>query len=138
MGSNVELIWPESEAYAGRVNNCSHANSALAAIRAKLNAEQLEQFKTSCFGHLLNIDKIQFSGQIVHGVVLRRVARQGVKDLDGLSFLIGCDVAQFTRQDFCLITGLRFGELPEVFSGESDEIRLLKRYFREKELHVVL
>ncbi|CAL9024126.1 unnamed protein product [Prunus brigantina] len=110
MGSNVELVWPESEAYSSRVNNCSHANSSLAAIRAKLSAEQLEQFKTSCFGHLLNIDKIQFSGQIVHGVVLRRVAGQGVKDLDGLSFLIGCDVAQFTRQDFCLITGLRFGE----------------------------
>ncbi|KAI5348318.1 hypothetical protein L3X38_001205 [Prunus dulcis] len=103
MGSNVELVWPEAEAYSSRVNNCSHANSSLAAIRAKLSAEQLEQFKTSCFGHLLNIDKIQFSGQIVHGVVLRR--------------------------DFCLITGLRFGEVPEVSSGESDEIRLQKRYF---------
>lgn len=96
---------------------------------SEVDAEQLEQFKTSCFGHLLNIDKIQFSGQIVHGVVLRRVAGQGVKDLDGLSFLIGCDVAQFTRQDFCLITGLRFGEVPEVSSGESAEIRLQKRYF---------
>ncbi|BBG93949.1 BURP domain-containing protein [Prunus dulcis] len=113
MGSNVELVWPESEAYSSRVNNCSHANSSLAAIRAKLSAEQLEQFKTSCFGHLLNIDKIQFSGQIVHGIVLRRVAGQGVKDLDGLSFLLGCDVAQFTRQDFCLITGLHFGEVPK-------------------------
>ncbi|CAL2247232.1 unnamed protein product [Prunus armeniaca] len=129
MGSNVELVWPESEAYSSRVNNCSHANSSLAVIRAKLSAEQLEQFKTSCFGHLLNIDKIQFSGQIVHGVGLRRVAGQGVKDLDGLSFLIGCDVAQFTRHDFCLISGLRFGEVPEVSSGESDEIRLQKRYF---------
>ncbi|KAI5324737.1 hypothetical protein L3X38_033810 [Prunus dulcis] len=72
MGFNVQLVWPESEAYASRVNNCSHANSSLAAIRAKLSAEQLEQFKTSCFDHLLNIDNIQFSGQIVHGVVLRR------------------------------------------------------------------
>ncbi|KAI5351314.1 hypothetical protein L3X38_004205 [Prunus dulcis] len=129
MRSNVELVWPESEAHSSRVNNCSHANSSLAAIRAKLSVEQLEQFKTSCFGHLLNIDKIQFSGQIVHGVVLRRVAGQGVKDLDGLSFLIGCDVAQFTRLDFCLITGLRFGKVPEVSSGESDEIRIQKRYF---------
>ncbi|BBN68514.1 hypothetical protein Prudu_463S000100, partial [Prunus dulcis] len=40
---------------------------------SEVECEQLEQFKTSCFGHLLNIDKIQFSGQIVHGVVLRRV-----------------------------------------------------------------
>ncbi|KAI5340628.1 hypothetical protein L3X38_019902 [Prunus dulcis] len=90
--SNVELVWLESEAYSSRVNNCSHANSSLAAIRAK-------------------------------------VAGQGVKDLDGLSFLIRCDVAQFTCQDFCLITGLRFGEVPEVSSGESDEIRLQKKYF---------
>ncbi|CAL2247477.1 unnamed protein product [Prunus armeniaca] len=74
-------------------------------------------------------DKIQFSGQIVHGVLLHRVAGQGVKDLDGLSFLIGCDVAQFTRQDFCLITRLCFGEVPKVSNGESDEIRLQKRYF---------
>ncbi|BBG93798.1 hypothetical protein Prudu_001915 [Prunus dulcis] len=63
----------------------------LAAIRAKLRAEQLEQFKTSCFGHLLNIDKIQFSGRL------------------------------------CI--GASFGEVPEVSSGESDEIRLQKRYF---------
>ncbi|KAI5333405.1 hypothetical protein L3X38_023536 [Prunus dulcis] len=103
MGSNVELVWPEAEAYSSRVNNCSHANSSLAALRA--------------------------NGQIVHGAVLRRVAGQGVKDLDGLSFLLGCDVAQFTRQDFCLITGLRFGEVPEVSSGESDGIRLRERYF---------
>ncbi|BBG96662.1 BURP domain-containing protein, partial [Prunus dulcis] len=34
---------------------------------------------------------------IVHGVVLHPVARQGVKDLDGQSFLIGCDVAQSTQ-----------------------------------------
>ncbi|BBG96674.1 hypothetical protein Prudu_005540 [Prunus dulcis] len=101
------------KAYSSRVNNCSHANSSLAAIRAKLSAEQLEQFKTSCFGHLLNIDKIQFSGQIVHGAVLRRVAGQGVKDLDGLSFLLGAS----------------FWEVPEVSSGESDEIRLQERYF---------
>ncbi|KAI5338431.1 hypothetical protein L3X38_017702 [Prunus dulcis] len=74
LGSNMELVWPESEAYSSRVINCSHANSSLAAIQAKLSAEQLEQFKTSCFGHLLNIDKIQFSGQIVHGVVLHRVS----------------------------------------------------------------
>ncbi|KAI5312182.1 hypothetical protein L3X38_041355 [Prunus dulcis] len=103
MGSNVELVWPEAEAYSSWVNNCSPANSSLAALRAKLSAEPLEQFKTSCFGHLLNIDKIQFSGQIVHGAVLRR--------------------------DFCLITGLRFGEVPEVSSGESDGIRLRERYF---------
>ncbi|BBG96688.1 hypothetical protein Prudu_005560, partial [Prunus dulcis] len=86
MGSNVELVWPEAEAYSSRRADCAW-------------------------------------------VVLRRVAGQGVKDLDGLSFLLGCDVAQFTRQDFCLITGLRFGEVPEVSSGESDEIRLQKRYF---------
>ncbi|CAL2229224.1 unnamed protein product [Prunus armeniaca] len=35
-------------------------------------------------------------------------------------FIMGCDVAQFTRQDFCLITGLRFGEVPEVSSGEKE------------------
>ncbi|CAL9000031.1 unnamed protein product [Prunus brigantina] len=96
MGSNVELVWPELEAYSARVNNCSHANSSLAAIRAK-------------------------------------VAGQGVKDLDGLSFLIGCDVAQFTRQDFCLITGLRFGEVPEVSSGEMEDdiYKLALVYFAE-------
>ncbi|KAI5352394.1 hypothetical protein L3X38_005285 [Prunus dulcis] len=53
----------------------------------------------------------------------------GCERLGWTEFLIGCKVAQFTRQDFCLITGLLFGEVPEVSSGESDEIRLQKRYF---------
>ncbi|BBG96664.1 hypothetical protein Prudu_005527 [Prunus dulcis] len=73
-------------------------------------------------------DKIQFSGQIVHGVVLRPVARQGVKDLDGLSFLIGCDVAQFTHE------GITCNALEEAFlrcTEEDDIYKLALVYFAE-------
>ncbi|CAL8993442.1 unnamed protein product [Prunus brigantina] len=123
MGSNMQLVWPESKAYASRVNNCSHTNSC---SHPKLMEEQLEKFKKSCFGHLVNIDKIQFNGQIGHGIVLRRVSGRGVKDLDRMQHY------SIHSSGFLFDHWAPFWGSVEISSGDSDEIKLKEIYFLDE------
>ncbi|CAN6711529.1 unnamed protein product [Malus baccata var. baccata] len=95
----VELATKEEESYKGRVNNLSQASHILGAMRHKFKDAQLTDFSASCFGHLEN-------------------------DLEGLKYLIGCEVPEFTKNDFCLITGLHCDE-PYDLEVEPFNIRLL-------------
>ncbi|RXI00299.1 hypothetical protein DVH24_037847 [Malus domestica] len=51
--------------------------------------------------------------KLVHEL-FHRVANQGVKDLEGLTYLIGCELTQFAKQDFYLITRLRCDEPHDI------------------------
>ncbi|RXH83483.1 hypothetical protein DVH24_005736 [Malus domestica] len=68
---------------------------------------------------------------MVHELSIRRVANQGVKDLEGLIHLIGCEVTLFTKKDLCLITGL-YDDEPYDLEVEPSNIRLLTKYFPQK------
>ncbi|RXH81049.1 hypothetical protein DVH24_004963, partial [Malus domestica] len=71
------------------------------------NEAHLGAFGVTYFSYLQGVDELAFSEQLVHELSLRRVENQGVKDLEGLTYLIGCELTRFTMQDFCLITGQR-------------------------------
>ncbi|CAN6583639.1 unnamed protein product [Malus baccata var. baccata] len=117
VAQGVQLATKEEESYRGRVKNLLHASHMLS----------LAHFRESCFGHLDSVDRLTFSGQLVHELSLHRVSNQGVKDLEGLTYLIGCEVTWFTK-DFCLITGLHCDE-PYDMEVEPSNIRLLTKYF---------
>ncbi|RXI09862.1 hypothetical protein DVH24_001606 [Malus domestica] len=96
-------------------------------MRQKFNDTKIAAFRATCFGHLDHIDKLAFSGQLLHELSLCRVA----KDLKGLTYLIGYEVTPFTKKDFCLITS--FGVTnPYDIEIEPFEIRLLREYFPQK------
>ncbi|KAB2635734.1 hypothetical protein D8674_026268 [Pyrus ussuriensis x Pyrus communis] len=46
----------------------------------------------SYFGYLESVDRLAFSGQLVHELLICRVANQGVKNLEGLTYLIAYDL----------------------------------------------
>ncbi|CAN6707228.1 unnamed protein product [Malus baccata var. baccata] len=81
------------------------------------NDAQLAEFKASCFGHLKSVDRLAF------------VENQGVNDLKGLTYLIGCEVTRFINKDFCLIMRLHCDESYDLeyfpqklgFVGESNK-----------------
>ncbi|TQE02272.1 hypothetical protein C1H46_012143 [Malus baccata] len=75
--------------------------------------------------HLLeDEDVVQIIKKLVHQLSIRRVANQGVKDLEELTYLIGYGVTRFTK-DFCLIMGLDCDEPYDLekfgFVGESSK-----------------
>lgn len=117
----------EEESCKGKVSNLSQACHVLGVMRQKFNDTKIVAFRATCFGHLEHIDKLAFSGQLLHELSLCKVA----KDLKGLTYLIGCEVTPFTKKDFCLITS--FGVTnPYDIEIKPFHIRLLREYFPQK------
>lgn len=123
------------ETYSASVTCPSRPEDRIKVIKETLDDVQMERFKSSCFGHLLNINHLQWSGQLVHALLLRQPSCEGDKHGRGLSFLIGKYVIRFCDKDFALVTGLRFGKKPMQIStstqteDEDMTIRLKGLYF---------
>ncbi|XP_021801093.1 uncharacterized protein LOC110745325 isoform X2 [Prunus avium] len=131
MGSNVKLMIEEKNKFHGKALSLSYTKTAITAIKEKFSSEQLERFKGSCFGHLLLIEDLKWTPQIVHGLLLRKVDPKTVKTAKGITFLVGNKLIQFTKQQFCLITGLRFGNLPLIQNPTNENCALKNKYFPE-------
>ena len=58
--------------------------------------------------------EINFSGGIVHRLLLRELHHNGPKD--EMRFLLGNRMVRFSKVEFCLITGLKFGVIPDTAS----------------------
>ncbi|XP_021818059.1 uncharacterized protein LOC110760154 isoform X1 [Prunus avium] len=131
MGSNVMLMIAEKNKFQGKALSLSYTKNAITAIKEKFSSEQLERFKMSCFGHLLLIEDLKWAPQIVHGLLLRKVDPKTVKTVKGITFLVGNKLIQFTKQQFCLITGLRFGKLPFIRNPTNENCALKNKYFQK-------
>ncbi|CAL8089497.1 unnamed protein product [Prunus armeniaca] len=49
--------------------------------------------------------------------------------MNGIKFIVGNKVIQFTPQQFCVVTGLRFGNLPFIPIPSNDNCSLKRKYF---------
>ncbi|KAH6800392.1 hypothetical protein C2S52_000856 [Perilla frutescens var. hirtella] len=80
--------------------------SLLASIREKLGKDNMQDLRSSCFGHLFRIPDLQFQGQLFN-VLLRKLDKGSVSH-NCLAFDInGCRL-EFTPADFAIVTGLKF------------------------------
>ncbi|BBG99620.1 hypothetical protein Prudu_009366 [Prunus dulcis] len=52
-----------------------------------------------------------------------------VSKLNGIKFIVGKKVIQFTAQQFCIVTGLRFGNLPFIPIPTNENCSLKRKYF---------
>ncbi|KAK2658533.1 hypothetical protein Ddye_005066 [Dipteronia dyeriana] len=67
----------------------------------------------SCFGHFLRMHQtMQFSGTVVHRLLLREIHHDGSPY--EMQFLLGNVCVRFSKIEFCLITGLKFGIIPDT------------------------
>ncbi|KAK0577201.1 hypothetical protein LWI29_029525 [Acer saccharum] len=75
-----------------------------------------KEFMSSCFKQFTNFpQKSLFSATVVHGVLLREIRIEGATENE-LFISFGGKKARFGRREFCLVTGLRFGELSEIIN----------------------
>ncbi|GKA02933.1 hypothetical protein Tco_0675714, partial [Tanacetum coccineum] len=74
-------------------------------IRGALTDTQVQIFKKTCFGHWLDISLKRNNQLLIHTLLTCMVASVA----NELSFLISGKRIRFRRQEFCLVTGLRFG-----------------------------
>ncbi|KAK0582621.1 hypothetical protein LWI29_027732 [Acer saccharum] len=74
---------------------------------------------------------LQFSGCIVHRLLLRELHHDG--PTDEMRFMLGSRSVRFSKVEFCLITGLKFGVIPDMTQIEEVENGLHQRYFNSRD-----
>ncbi|KAI9161277.1 hypothetical protein LWI28_015966 [Acer negundo] len=113
----MELLVKGAEHFPGKINSTS-STAAIKCIKEKLTEAQLSLFRTTCFGKLLDMNDLKFSGQLVHHLLLRQIPSP---DKSEMWFAIGGKRLRFSIQEFCLITGLECGPEPPVLSKEKGD-----------------
>ncbi|KAK2641749.1 hypothetical protein Ddye_023512 [Dipteronia dyeriana] len=82
----------------------------------------------SCFGHSMSMHReLKFSGGVIHQLLLRELDHD--MPTDEMRFLLGNHVVRFSMVKFCLITGLRFGVVPDTSMYVAVENDIHQRYF---------
>ncbi|KAI5339359.1 hypothetical protein L3X38_018631 [Prunus dulcis] len=119
----------EEEKFQGKTLSISHTKIAISTIKEKFSEQQLRRFEESCFGHLLLIEDLKWTSPIVHGLLLRKADPKTVSQVNGIKFIVGNKVIQFTAQQFCVVIGLRFGNLPFIPIATNENCSLKRKYF---------
>ncbi|KAI5355892.1 hypothetical protein L3X38_008787 [Prunus dulcis] len=119
----------EEEKFQGKALSLSHTKIAISMIKEKFSEQQLRRFEESCFGHLLLIEDLKWTSPIVHGLLLRKADPKTVSQVNGIKFIIGKKVIQFTAQQFCVVTGLKFGNLPFISIPTNKNCSLKRKFF---------
>ncbi|KAI9159879.1 hypothetical protein LWI28_002789 [Acer negundo] len=143
------LKTPEEERYSGKITRHDHfddltdIDNALNKVPEHLAVEERRWYTKSCFRHLLRMyHGMKFSAGIVHRLLIRELHHDGPED--EMRFLLGRHSVRFSKVEFCLITGLKFGELPDMSTYDMVENGIHQRYFEGRdeveyaELKVVL
>ncbi|KAF3434942.1 hypothetical protein FNV43_RR22029 [Rhamnella rubrinervis] len=129
MDSYVRMF-ADNAIYSAKVTIKSYLNSAINTIKEKLSTTQLGMFEKTCFGHFLDMQELQFNGQVVNHMLWRQCI---CDDLNIMVFNFGGSGARFTIQEFCLISGLFCGPVPTTRPTTSGRFR--DTYFRKFPLH---
>ncbi|KAK2648973.1 hypothetical protein Ddye_016462 [Dipteronia dyeriana] len=98
---------------------------------------------TSCFGHFMSTHReMKFSGGVIHRLLLRELDH--TRPTDEMRLLLENHMLWFSKVEFYLITGLRFGVVPDTGLYAAVENGIHQRYFPRgdevslEELRVVL
>ncbi|VFQ71947.1 unnamed protein product [Cuscuta campestris] len=99
---------------------------AVAIVRSKLSVENMVNFRKLPFGHFMDVRKLQFSGQLIHILMLHLVREQPE---DEMWFMINGTLKKFTFEDFCRITSLPTSKSYPNFSNvKSSSETIHKKY----------
>ncbi|KAK3188654.1 hypothetical protein Dsin_028215 [Dipteronia sinensis] len=116
MREDVDFLVKVAEHFPAKINSTSSI-VAIKQIKEKLTEAQLALFRTTCFGKLLEMHELKFSGQLVHHLLLRQIRSSSKSEM---WFAVGGNTFRFSIQEFCLITGLACGPDPPVLEKKGD------------------
>ncbi|KAK3212360.1 hypothetical protein Dsin_017066 [Dipteronia sinensis] len=136
MGSELKdlLKTPEDEWYDGKITRHDHFSDlkdidvALDSVPEQFKVEDRRRYTESCFGHFLRMDRgMKFSGSVVHRLLLRELYHDGPHD--EMRFMLGPRSVRFSKVEFCLITGLKFGVILDTTRYEMVQNGIHQQYF---------
>ncbi|KAK2638137.1 hypothetical protein Ddye_025932 [Dipteronia dyeriana] len=105
-----------------------HIDDALNRVPVKFTDKDHRRFMESCFGYFLTMHrKIKFFDGIIHRLLLRELYHNG--PTDEMHFMLGNQSVRFSKVEFYLITGLRFGVVSDTTKYTAVENGIHERYF---------
>ncbi|XP_060668323.1 uncharacterized protein LOC132799771 [Ziziphus jujuba] len=107
-----ERMLQDADINKGRAHSFGNPIGANKVITSVLTSEQLEKYRQTCFGHLLDMKNLRFSGQLVHHLLCRQVESNNPEVLE---FNFGGSAVRFTKWEFALISGLKFCRYPSMY-----------------------
>ncbi|KAK2634364.1 hypothetical protein Ddye_029156 [Dipteronia dyeriana] len=143
------LKTPKGDWFKGKLTRHDHfepfarIDNALNRVPEDFAVEDRCWFMASCFGHFMSMhQEMKFFGGVIHQPLLWELDHDGLTD--EMWFLLGNHVVRFSKVEFYLITGLRFGVVPDTGLYAAVENDIHQRYFPRagevslEELRVVL
>lgn len=110
--------------FPGQVTSLSHIGNANKVIKNKLTPTQLDMFRRTILGRLVDVDLV-FNSPLVHHILLREVMDERP---DVMSFDLRGTIATFSKKEFMLLTGL--WQAPEqVVHKKVSSTHLRAKYF---------
>ncbi|KAI9191237.1 hypothetical protein LWI28_005560 [Acer negundo] len=132
------LKTPAEERYPGKITRHDHfghfrdIENALNSVPEDLAVEERRRYTESCFGHFLRMQhNMKFSAGIVHRLLIRELHHDGPEN--EMRFLLGKHLVRFSKVEFCLITGLKFGQLPDTSTYDVVQNGIHQRYFEGRD-----
>ncbi|KAK2659521.1 hypothetical protein Ddye_006054 [Dipteronia dyeriana] len=111
------LKTPEEEWYEGKLtrqypfDGLGRIDDALNQVPVEFVVEDYRQFMASCFGHFMMMyRRVKFLSVVIHRLLLRKLHLKGPSY--EIQFIPENQVVRFSKVQFCMITGLRFGDVP--------------------------
>ncbi|VFQ93257.1 unnamed protein product [Cuscuta campestris] len=70
-------LWiPTKDHFRAQYSVCGELEDAVAIVKIKLSADNMVKFREMPFGHFIDMRKLQFSGQLIHILMLHLVRQQ--------------------------------------------------------------
>ncbi|KAF3451532.1 hypothetical protein FNV43_RR07627 [Rhamnella rubrinervis] len=109
-----------------KLTNYGNFSNAIDVIRRNLRDDGVQAFKSTCFGHFLDVKSMTFCSAIVHSFLVRVLE---CDDLDVLEFNFRGIGARFDRNAFNLVTGLKFSQFLSLVETHDLLDTLWDKYF---------
>ncbi|KAK3198019.1 hypothetical protein Dsin_021434 [Dipteronia sinensis] len=114
----AKLKTPQSDWYHAKITHHNHMEN-LQVIDAALDGvlengtKERDSYRQSCFGHFQRMQRgMAFSSGIIHRLLLCELHHE--RPSDKMRFMLGPRSIRFSNVEFCLITGLKFGAIPDT------------------------
>ena len=102
-------------------------DNVITKIKEHLSANQLKMFRSTCFGHFLDLKQLKLQGQLVHCLLLREVNHPAT---DEIWFSIGGYNLRFSIGEFGIITGLKcVDDFDRSSIANYEKNTLIEKYF---------
>ncbi|KAK2647262.1 hypothetical protein Ddye_022457 [Dipteronia dyeriana] len=128
------LKTPEGDWFKGKLTRHDHfealarIDDALNRVPEEFTVEDRRRFMAFCFDHFISMhQELKFSGGVIHQLLLRELDHDG--PTDEMRFLLENHVVRFSKVKFSLITGLRFGVVPDTSMYVAVENDIHQWYF---------